>query len=883
MDITSKNKPIKYISMGIFAHVDAGKTTLAEHLLYLAGSIRKVGRVDHGDTFLDTDAQERARGITIFSKQALLTLDDKEITLLDTPGHTDFSAEMERTLQVLDYAILVISGTDGMQGHVYTLWKLLKRHNIPTFIFVNKMDIALRTKEALLEELCAKLADNVVDFTDQTSAAFMENVAMCDEEVLEQYLASGAVEQEQIAKMIFERKVFPCFFGSALKGIGTEEFMTNVSQYIKKPRFTDAFGGRVFKISRDAQGNRLTHIKLTGGSLKVKDQIDQEKINQIRIYSGDSYQAVQEVFAGQICVLAGLTKTYIGQGLGAEEGTGEATLEPVLNYQIVLPPDCDVHQSFLKLQELEEEDPTLHLVWQEKTGEIHIQLMGEVQIEVLREVIYKRFGLDVTFGTGSIVYKERIASEVEGVGHFEPLRHYAEVHLWMEPGEPGSGITIETDVSEDVLDKNWQRLIVTHLEERVHKGVLTGSELTDTKITLINGRAHIKHTEGGDFRQATYRAVRHGLMNASSELLEPIYSFRLEVPTENIGRAMSDIQRMQGHFETPDSDGEVSILTGTAPVALMQGYQREVANYTRGKGRLSCELKGYEPCHNAEEVIAAIGYEPEADLDYTPDSVFCAHGAGFVVPWHQVYDYMHLEKRSEKAGSQTAFDFTAPIEAYQPITRNTSPIDDFIAQEEIDEIFKRTFGEKARTKKGWEGHKRKETPAYVGQSPVYKPKVKVDAPHYLLVDGYNIIFAWQDLKELAEVNIDAARDKLADILCDYQGYKKCNVILVFDAYRVKNHAETVIPYHNIHIVYTKEAETADHYIARTASKMEGQYNVTVATSDALVQMIIWGKGAKRLSAQGLLEEVTLAKSDMADVMAGHEKSLKHTVIAENVN
>ena len=891
MDFTSKNNPTKYLTVGILAHVDAGKTTLAEHLLYLAGSIRKVGRVDHGDTFLDTDAQERARGITIFSKQALLTWGDKEITLLDTPGHTDFSAEMERTLQVLDYAILVISGTDGLQGHTYTLWKLLKRHEIPTFLFVNKMDIALRSKQALLEELSAKLGDGIVDFTDQASDVFVENVAVCDEDVLERYLSSGVVEKAQISKMIAERKLFPCFFGSALKGIGTEEFVTSVSECVADFSAmsvgladalapNDAFGGRVFKISRDAQGNRLTHIKLTGGSLKVKDLIGEEKVNQIRLYSGTSYETVPEVFAGQVCALTGLNDTYIGQGLGAQEGDETSILEPVLNYQIILPFDADVHQSYLKLQELEEEDPTLHLVWKKETGEIHIQLMGDVQIEVLREVIYNRFKLDVTFGTGSIVYKERIASSVEGVGHFEPLRHYAEVHLWMEPGDPGSGLVFDTDVSEDILDKNWQRLILTHLEERVQKGVLTGSELTDTKITLINGRAHIKHTEGGDFRQATYRAVRHGLMNASSELLEPIYRFRLEVPTENIGRAMNDIQRMQGKFDTPDTEGEISILTGTAPVALMQGYQKEVANYTKGKGRFSFELKGYEPCHNAEEVIAAIGYEPEADLDHTPDSVFCAHGAGFVVPWREVYDYMHLEKRSQKMAGQAAFGVANAIEAYQPISRSTKGIDDFIAQEEIDEIFKRTFGEKARTKKGWEGHKRKEETAYVGQSPVYKPKIKPNAPEYLLVDGYNIIYAWDDLKMLADVNIDAARDKLADILCDYQGYKKCNVILVFDAYRVKNHAETVIPYHNIHIVYTKEAETADHYIAKTASKMEGQCHVTVATSDALVQMIIWGKGAKRMSANGLLEEVSKAKMDMQDVLEGTEKSLQYTVIPE---
>ena len=881
------------IVIGILAHVDAGKTTLAERLLYLGGSIRKLGRVDHGDTLLDSNAQERARGITIFSAQAQLTVGEREFTLLDTPGHADFSAEMERALQVLDYAILVISGTDGVQGHVYTLWKLLARHQIPAFLFINKMDLAAGREEELLAQLQEQFGEGVIDFRDTESADFMENVAVCDEMVLEHYLENGSVEHTGIKRMIAERKIFPCFFGSALKGQGVEEFMTSVSEWTSKADCRNEFGAKVFKISRDEQGNRLTHMKITGGSLKVKAQLSDEKVNQIRIYSGAGYQPVNEAYAGQVCAVTGLTKTYSGQGLGVEQASEQPSLEPVLNYQVMLPPECDVYQSFLKLRELEEEDPTLHIVWQEGSAEIHIQLMGEVQIEVLRTLIWERFGMDVRFDAGSIVYKERIASCVEGVGHFEPLRHYAEVHLWMEPGEPGSGMIFEAKCSEDVLDRNWQRLILTHLEERVHKGVLTGSELTDTKITLVAGKAHLKHTEGGDFRQATYRAVRHGLMYAASELLEPVYSFRLEIPTENLGRAMNDIQRMYGRFDTPDAVGETAILTGVAPVATMQGYQMEVAAYSRGLGRLFCTLQGYEPCHNAEEVIDAIGYEPEADLEHTADSVFCGHGAGFVVPWDQVYDYMHIETGLMRDGiledGYDALDYiyggSAPMDILSAkgqvfqARRRTDNIDDgFIAQEEIDEIFRRTYGSNERTKKGWEGRKKKAPTPYMGQTSNYKPAPKADAEEYLLVDGYNIIFAWQDLKELAEVNIDAARDRLADVLCNYQGYKKCHVILVFDAYRVKNHAETVIPYHNIHIVYTKEAETADNYIARTAARMEGQYKVTVATSDALVQMIIWGKSAIRLSAQGLREEVDKLGQDMKEVYLKESGSLRNTVI-----
>ncbi len=907
----SENKPSKYICAALLAHVDAGKTTLAERLLYLGGSIRKLGRVDHGDTFLDNDTQERARGITIFSKQALLVTGDLGITLLDTPGHVDFSAEMERTLQVLDYAILVISGTDGVQGHVHTLWKLLKRYQVPTFLFINKMDLAEGREEALLAELRERLGEGIIDFSDTDSDAFLENAAVCDEEVLEEYLESGQIEFSRIQQMIAQRKIFPCFFGSALKGQGVEEFMTKVSEYVLPRKYPEQFGARIFKISRDEQGNRLTHMKITGGSLWVKallsgtshykgreneEALWQEKINQIRIYSGSGYQPVNEVTAGQVCAVTGLTRTYSCQGLGIEQANEQPSLEPVLNYQVILPPDCDVYQSFLKLRELEEEDPTLHIVWQEGSSEIHIQLMGEVQIDVLRTVIWERFELDVSFGAGSIVYKERIASSVEGVGHYEPLRHYAEVHLWMEPGEPGSGMIFEARCSEDLLDRNWQRLILTHLEERVHKGVLTGSELTDTKITLIAGKAHLKHTEGGDFRQATYRAVRQGLMYASSELLEPVYSFRLEIPAENLGRAMNDIQRMSGRFDTPDTMENLVVLTGVAPVAAMQGYQREVAAYSRGLGRLFCTLQGYEPCHNAEEIIAAIGYEPEADLEHTADSVFCGHGAGFVVPWNQVYDYMHLDTEKllaaggfgnkgdavgESVDSMTAltggYNNVAGQQIFQARRRMEDFDRDFIAQEEIEEILRRTYGGNERMKKGWEGHKRKSAAPYIGQVSSYKPVPKADAEEYLIVDGYNIIFAWVDLKELSEINIDAARDRLADLLCNYQGYKNCHVILVFDAYRVKNHAETVIPYHNIHIVYTKEAETADNYIARTAARMEGQYKVTVATSDALVQMIIWGKGAVRLSAQGLWDEMEKLEESRRQQFITGETSIKNTI------
>ena len=653
MGFTSENKPEKQITMGILAHVDAGKTTLSEGILYTCKAIRKLGRVDHQDAFLDTNTLERNRGITIFSKQAECTLGEFGITLLDTPGHVDFSAEMERTLQVLDYGILVISGADGVQGHTETLWRLLSRYQIPVFLFINKMDQPGTDRETLLVELKEKLDTNCVDFSaDQTSEDWKEQVAVCDEQVMEAYLEGEEISRVQIQKMIRERKLFPCYFGSALKLTGVKEFLEDLKLRIRESSYPESFGAKIYKITRDNQGERLTHMKITGGTLKVKSVLSngrpgetgegiwQEKVNQIRIYSGEKYTMVSEVKAGTVCAVTGLTATYPGQGLGSEQASDMPVLEPVLSYRIGLPTEVNVHQALLQLRQLEEEEPLLHIVWNETLGEIYAQVMGEVQIEILKSLIKERFGMTVTFDEGNIVYKETILEPVEGIGHFEPLRHYAEVHLLLEPGETGSGLTFATDCSEDVLDRNWQRLILTHLEEREHKGVLLGAPITDMKITLLTGRAHIKHTEGGDFRQATYRAVRQGLRKAKSQLLEPYYEFRLEVPSEQVGRSMTDIQKMLGEFDPPKTEGEMTVLTGSAPVVTMRDYQKEVISYTSGRGRLSCTLKGYYPCHNQEEVVEAVGYDPEADLENPTGSVFCAHGAGFVVNWDQVEDYM---------------------------------------------------------------------------------------------------------------------------------------------------------------------------------------------------------------------------------------------------
>ena len=873
MGNTSENKPKqikKHLTVGLLAHVDAGKTTLSESILYTCGAIRKMGRVDHGDAFLDTFELERSRGITIFSKQAVCTLDDIQITLLDTPGHVDFSAEMERTLQVLDYAILVISGADGVQGHTRTLWKLLERYQIPTFLFINKMDQPGTDEQLLMTELKNRLDGNCLDFSgDRDTEEWQEQLAMCDETLLETYLEEGSVMEEEIPVLIRERKVFPCFFGSALKMTGVEAFLLGIRKYIHMSKYPAEFGAKVFKIARDPQGNRLTYMKITGGNLKVKtvfhgqkagEELD-EKVDQIRIYSGEKYETVNEVKAGTVCAVTGLTFTYPGQGLGIESASDMPVLEPVLTYRIQLPPECDVHKMLLNLRQMEEEEPLLHIVWNEELGEIHAQVMGEVQIEILKSLIKERFGFGVEFGSGNIVYKETIKTPVEGVGHFEPLRHYAEVHLLMEPGEQGSGMQFYTDCSEDTLDKNWQRLVLTHLEEKEHRGVLTGSPITDMRITLVAGRAHLKHTEGGDFRQATYRAVRQGLRKAESVLLEPYYEFRLEVPADMVGRGMADIQRMFGEFQPPQIQGETAVLIGTAPVITMRDYQNEVISYTRGMGRLFCTMKGYFPCHNPEEVIQAAGYDPEADLENPTGSVFCAHGAGFVVNWDQVEEYMHVdsglelepvEKHPEpehNAGRQKSWK--EERDAYQA------------TEKELEEIFTRTYGpikprvgEQEFPRQSVKKWKKSNSEVFSSGS-ASRQKNKSNAPEkqYLLVDGYNIIFAWEDLKELADANIDAARDKLMDLLCNYQGYKKCTLILVFDAYKVQGNPGSVQKYHNIHVVYTKEAETADQYIEKAVHEIGRKYQVTVATSDRLEQVIILGQGGSRMSARELREDM----------------------------
>ena len=874
MAFTSENKPEKQITMGILAHVDAGKTTLSEGILYTCKAIRKLGRVDHQDAFLDTNILERNRGITIFSKQAECTLGEFGITLLDTPGHVDFSAEMERTLQVLDYGILVISGADGVQGHTETLWRLLSRYQIPVFLFINKMDQPGTDRETLLAELKEKLDTNCVDFSaDQTSEDWKEQVAVCDEQVMEAYLEGEEISRVQIQKMIRERKLFPCYFGSALKLTGVKEFLEDLKLRIRESSYPESFGAKIYKITRDSQGERLSHMKITGGALKVKSVLSngkpgesgegiwQEKVNQIRIYSGEKYTMVSEVKAGTVCAVTGLTATYPGEGLGSEQASDMPVLEPVLSYRIGLPEEVNVHQALLQLRQLEEEEPLLHIVWNGTLGEIYAQVMGEVQIEILKSLIKERFGMDVTFDEGNIVYKETILEPVEGVGHFEPLRHYAEVHLLLEPGETGSGLSFATDCSEDVLDRNWQRLILTHLEEREHKGVLIGAPITDMKITLLTGRAHIKHTEGGDFRQATYRAVRQGLRKAKSQLLEPYYEFRLEVPSEQVGRTMTDIQKMLGEFDPPKTEGEMTVLTGSAPVVTMRDYQKEVISYTSGRGRLSCTLKGYYPCHNQEEVVEAVRYDPEADLENPTGSVFCAHGAGFVVNWDQVEEYMHVESGwNAPAGQATKPE--KPVAAKNWKEENEKYL---ATEKELEEIFERTYGPirklgeeppVGRSVKGWKKSRRDPLEGYGKSTSDYKQKKTPDGEkEYLLVDGYNIIFAWEDLKELAAVNIDGAREKLMDILCNYQGFKKCTLILVFDAYKVKGNPGSVETYHNIHVVYTKEAETADQYIEKTVHEIGRKYRVTVATSDQLEQVIILGQGGQRMSARELLEDV----------------------------
>lgn len=879
-------KAKKHICVGILAHVDSGKTTLSEGMLFLSGKIRKLGRVDHRDAFLDMDAQERDRGITIFSKQAEFSYGDMEVTLLDTPGHVDFSAEMERTLQVLDYAILVINGMDGVQSHTETVWQLLKRYHIPVFVFVNKMDMPGADKQAVFQEIKNRLNDNCIDFYAED---MYEQAAVSDERLLEQYLETGKIRAQDLADAIRTRTIFPCFWGSALKLTGVEELLQAMERYMEPPSFGNEFGARVFKISRDEKGERLTYLKITGGTLKCRAQLDNHegKVTQIRLYSGAKYETTEEASAGMVCAVTGFADTFAGEGLGYETGSIMPVLEPVLSYKLIYPPEKDAVVVRRDMRQLEEEEPELHVDFEETTGELFVKVMGQVQLQVLAQIVKDRFGYEISFGTGKIIYKETIVQPIMGVGHFEPLKHYAEVHLLIEPLEPGSGLQVASICSEDVLDRNWQRLVMTHLEEKEHKGVLMGAPLTDVKITLTAGRAHQKHTEGGDFRQATYRAVRQGLMMGESRLLEPVYSFCLHVPSEMTGRAMHDITRMHGRFSQPELEGENSVITGTAPVACMQDYQQEVTAYTKGRGKLSCVLKGYEPCHNQEEVLETCGYVAEYDTENPSSSVFCAHGAGYIVEWYDVYAAMHVKEDAgfALAGLENSLlpededaDNAAEDNRRRMARARQIASDVSYDEKELEAIFNRTYGNNSRenasdSPAGFSRFQKRTSEAdwyvkkasgknTVGKTPadmgIARPgayrKQKGDK-EYLLVDGYNIIFAWDDLKELAEENIDSARDKLIDCMSNYQGYVGCELILVFDAYKVKQNGGSITKHGNIYVVYTKEAETADMYIEKTTHQLGRKYKVTVATSDGLEQLIIMGQGALRMSARGLREEV----------------------------
>lgn len=844
--------PVKTV-IGILAHVDAGKTTLSEALLYNAGITKALGRVDKGNAYLDTDELEKQRGITIFSKQAEFIWKDLEVTLVDTPGHVDFSAEMERTLQILDYAILVISASNGVQSHTRTLWELLKMYKVPTIIFVNKMDMPDTDKALLLSELKSKLDDSCIDFTDIQEVMSNEEVAMTNESLMEEFLSCGKIDIEDIKRGISDREIFPCHFGSALKNDKIIDLLDGLNTYIDEKKYPDKFGAKVYKINRDSQGNRLTYIKVTGGVLRVKDIIDdsEEKINQIRIYSGDKYRTANEIYSGEVCAVTGLTKTYSGENLGIENENNDVILEPVLMYRVVLPQEIDAAMMLPKLKQLEEEDPTLSIKWNEDLKEIQVCLMGEVQIEILKKLVLDRFKVAIEFDQGNVVYKETISNTVEGVGHFEPLRHYAEVHLRLEPGEIGSGLTFETECSEEILAKNWQRLILTHLQEREHKGVLTGSGITDMKITLVSGRAHLKHTEGGDFRQATYRAVRQGLKMAQSVLLEPYYDFRLEIPTEMLGRAMTDIERIYGKINSPENYGEYSVITGYAPVVTMRKYREDIAAYTKGQGKITCTLKGYLPCHNQEEIVEAYGYDSEADTFNPTGSVFCAHGAGFYVSYDKVYEYMHIGLEDQPDKEYVYNDNKIVSGEYK---------EEWIGIDEVDAIINQTYNANKKSegenkRNNWKKSRNEQD--YFD----YKGSKSVNSEtreKYLLVDGYNVIFAWDDLKELAAVNIDGARGKLMDILCNYQAICKCELIVVFDAYRVKGHDTEISDYHNIHVVFTKEAETADQYIEKFAHQNGRKYNVTVATSDGLEQIIIRGQGCNLISSRELKEEIDRA-------------------------
>lgn len=858
---------MKKISVGILAHVDSGKTTLSEALMYCSGNITKLGRVDHRDSFLDTFSLERDRGITIFSKQAVMKFNNTEFTLLDTPGHIDFSAEAERTLQVLDYAILVISGTDGVQSHTCTLWRLLKRYNVPCFIFVNKMDLDGADKLSVMAQLRNNLDESCVDFTYRNTEEFFESVAMCDDSILDKYSETDTVEDTDIIRIIKQRKLFPCFFGSALKLDGVQDFINCLDAYTQMPKYGSAFGAKVFKISQDNQGNRLTFLKVTGGSLRVREvlksdkNVTAEKVNRIRVYSGEKFNAIDEADAGTVCAVTGITFAKSGDGLGFESDSALPMLEPVLTYRVDLQDGTDPHTALAKFKILEAEDPQLNVVWNSRLSEIHIQIMGEIQLEVLKTLVAQRFNMNVEFSTGSIIYKETIESTVEGVGHFEPLKHYAEVHLLMKPLERGSGIIINSRCKEDLLDRNWQRLILTHLYEKSHIGVLTGSPITDIEITLMSGKAHAKHTEGGDFRQATYRAVRQGLRSAKSVLLEPVYEFTLEVPNENVGRAMSDIQRMYGSFASPQVRGEMSIISGTAPVSEMGSYTKSVMQYTHGKGKLVCILNGYEPCHNQNEVIAELGYDCDSDLENPCGSVFCSHGAGFNVNWYEVGEYMHLPSvlapEKEKAPEQKAKKLFSECKTQDDV---------FALDKELMRIFEQTYGPVTQRKQAPERRKVTAPSAIDKAAEKLKKAQQSSGEEYLLVDGYNVIFAWEHLKELTERGLDGARQVLINILCNYQGYKKCRLILVFDAYRVKGQYREVETVNGISIVYTKEAETADMYIEKVTHKLAKTNRVRVVTSDALEQMIILGNGALRVSSQAFLEEVRQAENEIREII-----------------
>lgn len=836
---------MKRLVIGILAHVDSGKTTLSEGMLFSAGELRKQGRVDHRDTFLDTHEIERKRGITIFSKQATFAHKNTQITLLDTPGHVDFSAEMERTLGVLDYAILVISGSEGVQVHTETLWHLLERYNIPTFIFVNKMDLSEREKSDIIDELCKKLCGGFVDFSCE-DLSFFESIAMCDEALMDKFVEGNSISAKDIRASISKRKVFPCYFGSALKMSGVGEFMDGLDTYTNTPVPNEKFGAKVFKISEDEQGERLTHMKITGGTLKVKELLCgkklsheewSQKVNSIRIYSGDKYKTKDIAEQGELCAVTGLSETYPGEGLGFEKDGKVPVIEPVLSYSIELPQGMDVHTAITKLKKLEEEEPQLCIVWNERLKQIQAQVMGEVQLEVLKQIISKRFGMDISFGECSIAYKETIKEASLGVGHYEPLRHYAEVHLLLEPNERGKGMTFSTDCPEDELDRNWQRLILTHLEEKDHIGVLTGSVVTDIKITLVAGRAHQKHTEGGDFRQATYRAVRQGLKMAKSMVLEPWYEFKIELPTDNIGRLMTDITQMGGSFLDPYTYEDMSVIKGKAPVSKMRLYQTELSSYTRGRGRLSCFVCGYEPCADEEAVIEKIGYDSDQDIENSADSVFCSHGAGFVVKWDEVQNFMHID-------AEFLAEETEEVKEPKP-KKDTQKSED----KELLQIFESTYGP-IKPRSYSEVKK-------VMPKPIKYPKAKPvpKGKEYVLVDGYNIIFAWDELNKIAKESLDHARSALISTLSNYQGAKDCELILVFDAYKVKGNVREIEKIDNISVVYTKEAETADMYIEKVTHTLAKNHKVRVATSDNLEQLIILGNGALRISADAFKKEV----------------------------